>query len=88
MTNVRTFEQYNDDETPYFFKPGDYVIVTDNSQIKYNIVGVVDYARINIRVIHSDNEAKRWYQHNQIRLATAEEIELYKLEQDLNKYNL
>jgi len=88
MKHVRPFEHHYDDETIYFFKPGDYIVVSDIKDIQYNKVGIVDYARINIRVIHSHVEDKRWYQHYQIRLATPEEIEQYKLEQNVNKYNL
>jgi len=81
------------------FKPGDYVkcinapynnISTKNSvsnQLKINSVYVVD-REIGNRITLKDVSSVIGYFSNRFILATQEEIEQYKLEQETNKYNL
>lgn len=83
---IKKFKQYNKEED-VIYNVGDYITVIDKVHRNYNKIGIVKYARINIRAEHSD-ESQGWYQNYQLKKATPKEIEKYEIEQNINKYNL
>jgi len=83
--------QYNDKKENEFFKTRICQIdIIDNSNIKYSVVQVI-YQRLNNSYFpnnSSEDELYWMFTEKELRLATPEEVEEYKIELNSNKYNL